>query len=71
MQPNELIAMVLIYQNLTEKLVQASEAMGHAIFVGCLTEVQRKIARTFSLLQPPVHRGFIQYWPHLLGAISV
>lgn len=46
------ISMMLIYWNLIENFVQASEVMGYAVFLSCSTdfrhyEVQGKIVRTF------------------------
>lgn len=56
--------MVLLYQNLIEKLVQASEVMGHAVFAGCLTEVQRKKERKNFLHTPASSSA----WAHLILA---
>lgn len=56
-------------QNLTGKLIAASEIMGDIVFVGCLAEVQRK-----QELSPCASLRFTfssSYMGHILGSIGV
>lgn len=64
------MARMLFYGNIIENFLQASEVMGHTVFVGCLTEVKRKLARTFSHSTLQFTLGSCDFG-HTLGSINV